>query len=84
MLSYSRYKSAGYTCMVSSAKSRWCADYVRLGKSCDVEALSSSKWDTLEKAKNKLEAVTEAAEMEFVTVSTMAAEISTRLARLRY
>jgi hypothetical protein len=48
-----------------------------------VEAPSSSEWDTLEKAENKLEAATEAAEMEFVTVSAIAAEISTRLARLR-
>jgi hypothetical protein len=48
-----------------------------------MEALSSAEWDTLEKAKNKLEAVTEAAEMEFVTVSAVAAEISARLARLR-
>jgi hypothetical protein len=48
-----------------------------------VEAPSSSEWDTLEKAKNKLEAITEAAKMEFVTISAMAAEISARLARLR-
>jgi hypothetical protein len=48
-----------------------------------VEAPSSSKWDTLEKAENKLEAATEAAEIEFVTISAMAAEISARLARLR-
>jgi hypothetical protein len=38
----------------------------------------------LEKAKNKLEAITEAAEMEFITISAIAAEISARLARLRY
>jgi hypothetical protein len=69
--------------MVSSAESRRYADCVRLGKSCDVEAPSSVEWDTLEKAENKLEAVTEAAEMEFVTVSAVAAEISARLARLR-
>jgi hypothetical protein len=69
--------------MVSSAESRRYADYVRLGKSCDVEAPSSIQWETLEKAKNKLEAATEAAEMEFITVSAVAAEISARLARLR-
>jgi hypothetical protein len=82
MLSYSRYKNAGYTCMVSSAESRRYANYIRLGKSCDVEAPSSAQWETLEKAENKLEAITEAAEMEFITVSAMAAEISARLARL--
>jgi hypothetical protein len=70
--------------MVSSAESRHYTDYVRLGKSCDVEAPSSAKWDTLEKAKNKLEATTEAAEMEFITISAVAAEISARLARLHY
>ena len=83
ILSYSRCKAAGHTCMVSSAESRRYADYVRLGKSCDIEAPSSAQWETLEKAKNKLEAITEAAEMEFVTVSAVAAEISARLARLR-
>ena len=68
--------------MVSSAKSRRYADYVYLGKSYDVEAPSSSEWDTLEKAENKLKAATKAAEMEFITISAMAAEISARLARL--
>jgi hypothetical protein len=38
----------------------------------------------LEKAKNKLEAITKAAKMEFITVFAMAAEISARLARLRH
>jgi hypothetical protein len=47
-----------------------------------VEALSSSKWDTLEKAENKLEAITEAAKIEFITISAMATEISARRARL--
>jgi hypothetical protein len=49
-----------------------------------VEAPSSTKWDTLEKAKNKLEAITKAAEIEFITISAVAAEISARLARLYY
>jgi hypothetical protein len=49
-----------------------------------VEAPSSAQWETLEKAKNKLEAITKVAEMEFITVSAVAAEISARLARLLY
>jgi hypothetical protein len=83
-LSYSRYKSAGYTCIVSSAESHRYTNYVCLGKSCDVEALSSAQWETLEKAENKLKAITKVAEMEFITISAVAAEISARLARLRY
>ena len=69
--------------MVSSAESHRYTNCVYLGKSCDVEALSSTQWEILEKAKNKLEAITEAAEMEFITVSAVTAEISARLARLR-
>jgi hypothetical protein len=84
MLSYSRYKNAGHIYIVSSAKSHRYTDYVYLGKSYNVEAPSSVEWDTLEKAKNKLEAITEAAKMEFITISAVAAEISARLARLRY
>jgi hypothetical protein len=84
ILSYSRYKSAGRTCIVSSAESHRYADCVHLGKSCDVEAPSSAQWETLEKAKNKLEAITKAAKIEFITVSAVAAEISARLARLRH
>jgi gas vesicle protein len=49
-----------------------------------VKAPSSAKWDTLEKAKNKLEAITKVAEMEFITISAVAAEISARLAYLCY
>jgi hypothetical protein len=82
MLSYSRYKSAGHTYIVSSAESHRYTDCVYLGKSCDVEAPFSAQWETLEKAKNKLEAITEAAEIEFITISAVAAEISARLARL--
>jgi hypothetical protein len=70
--------------IVSSAKSRRYTDYVRLGKSYDVEAPSSAQWETLEKAENKLEAITEAAKMEFITISAIAAEISARLARLHH
>jgi hypothetical protein len=84
MLSYSRCRNAGHTYIVSSAESHRYADCVHLGKSCDVEAPSSIEWDTLEKAKNKLEAITEAAEMEFITISAVAAEISARLARLHH
>jgi hypothetical protein len=69
--------------MVSSAESRRYTDCVRLGKSYDVEAPSSTQWEILEKAKNKLEAITEAAEIEFITISAITAEISARLARLR-
>jgi hypothetical protein len=69
---------------VSSAKSHYYANYVYLGKSCDIEAPSSAKWDTLEKAKNKLKAITKVAKIEFITISTVAAEISTRLACLYY
>ena len=70
--------------MVSSAESRRYTNCVYLGKSYDVEAPSSAQWETLEKAKNKLEAIIKAAEIEFITISAMAAEISARLARLYY
>ena len=69
--------------MVSFTKSHYYINYVYLGKSYNVEAPSSAQWETLEKAENKLEAITEAAEMEFITISAVAAEISARLARLR-
>jgi hypothetical protein len=67
---------------MSSAESRRYINYVYLSKSYNIEAPSSAKWDTLEKAENKLEAITEAAKMEFITISAVAAEISARLARL--
>ena len=49
-----------------------------------MEAPSSSKWDTLEKAKNKLKAAIEATKIEFITISAIAAKISICLARLHY
>jgi hypothetical protein len=41
ILSYSRYRSAGHTYIVSSTESRHYTDYIYLGKSYDVEAPSS-------------------------------------------
>ena len=69
---------------MSSAKSHRYTDYIYLGKSYDVEAPSSTQWETLEKAKNKLKAITEVTEIEFITISAVAAKISARLARLHY
>jgi hypothetical protein len=69
---------------VSFTESYYYADCVYLGKSYDVEALSSTQWETLEKAKNKLEAITEVTEMEFIIISAVAAKISARLACLYY
>jgi hypothetical protein len=67
---------------MSSAESYYYTGYVYLGKSYNMEALSSTQWETLEKAKNKLKAIIKAAEIEFITISAIATEISARLARL--
>ena len=49
-----------------------------------MEAPSSAQWETLEKAKNKLKAIIEAAKIEFITISAITAKISACLARLYY